>query len=150
MRTITSQIFSVMYYTAPVWLTTKLNRPNLWRIESSFYTSLRISIKDFKKTMSKEIINKTTKRMSPRTCMKYSSPILAMKIIRDAASTTLYKKIMANSYQERREPFIIYTYDGSIQFKAYIWTHYLQTLEKEDFQSWINLLMKEIKFPWTT
>lgn len=136
-RIITSQIFSVLYYASPVWLTTELARPHLKRIESSHYASLRIGIKDFRRTISKETINQITKRMPPQRWMMYSSTILAMKIIRDASPTLLYQKIMANSFQERRKPFIIYTYDGSHNKHG-----------KKGFHNWINLPMKKIKFPW--
>jgi len=60
-----------------------------------------------------------------------------IQIIWDAAHTTLYQKIMTNSYQERRKPFIIYTYDGSHNKHG-----------KKGFHNWIILPMKQINFPW--
>jgi len=136
-RIITSQVFPVIYYAAPVWLTTELNYKNLKRVETFHYSTLRIGIKDFKKNVSRNTIDKLTNRMPPRTSMRYSSAGTAIKIIRDNLPSKLHHKIMLNSYQQRRRPNCIYTYDSSHNKHG-----------RRGFHNWINFVLKEIKFPW--
>jgi len=50
LRIITLQIFLVLYYPAPIWLTTELSCRNLRRLESVHYSTLRLGIKDLKKS----------------------------------------------------------------------------------------------------
>jgi len=68
--------------------TIELSCKNIKRIETSHYSR----IKDFKKTISRECITSITKRMPPKTWMKYYATKLAIKIIRDAAPTNLHQK----------------------------------------------------------
>jgi len=69
--------------------------------------------------------------------MKYLCSSSGIKIIRDSAPSTLYNKIMENSYQERRRQSNIYTYDA-----------YHNKHGKKGYHNWINLILKQIKFPW--
>jgi len=69
--------------------------------------------------------------------MKYCATDLAIKIIRDAAPTDLYQRILHNAYQERRKPHFLFTYDGSHNKYG-----------KKGFHNWINLPLKEVNFPW--
>jgi len=52
-------------------------------LESSHFSALRVGIKDFKRTVNREVISNITKSMQPRTWMKYCSTNLVIKIIRD-------------------------------------------------------------------
>jgi len=133
---ITSQIFSIIYYAAPVWLTSELGYNNLKRIEPIHYSTLRIGLKDFKKSQSREKINLDTKRMPPQTWMLFCTASTAMKIIRDEAPSNLHNKIMANAYKVRRKENFIYTYDNSHN-----------KLRKKGFHNWINHILRRIKFP---
>jgi len=119
------------------FLSTELSRHNFNRIESIHYNTLRIAIKDRRKRVCGEVINKITSRMPPRTWMKYISSSTAIKIIRDAAPTSLYQKLMKNSYQERRKQSSMYTFDASHNKHG-----------KKGYHNWINLMLKLIKFPW--
>jgi len=101
------------------------------------YAALRLSMKDFKKNLSRERINTLTKRMPPKTWMKYSSASLVIKILRDATPTSIHDKIMQNAYRENRKPLFIYTFDSSHNKHG-----------KKGFHNWINFVLKQIKFPW--
>jgi len=101
------------------------------------YEALRLSMKDFKKTIKRDGINIFTKRMPPKAWMKYSPASLAIKIIRDETPTLLHDKIVQNAYQENRKPPFIYTFDASHNKRR-----------KKGFHNWINFILKQIKFPW--
>jgi len=136
-KVVTSQVFSILYYASPVWLTTELTRKNVNRVESMHYSALRLVIKDYKRKINREKINQLTKRMPPKTWMKYGAANLAIKIIRDQTPSVLYAKIIKNSYFEPRKPNLMYTYDSSHNKHG-----------KRGYHNWINIVLRQIKFPW--
>jgi len=138
LRVVTSQVFSILYYASPVWLTTELSCKNMRRVESMHFSALRLAIKDYKRSINRDNITRQTKRMTPTSWMKYSSASMAIKIIRDQLPNLLHRKIMGNAYQEARKPHQLYTYDSSHNKHG-----------KKGFHNWINTIFKEIKFPWT-
>jgi len=137
LRVVTSQVFSILYYASPLWLTSELSSRNMSRIESMHFTALRLALKDHKKIMHRSDITKNTKRMNPKSWMKYGAASMAIKILRDQCPHSLYGKIMRNAYQEQRKPKQIYTFDASHNKHG-----------KKGFHNWLNIVLKEIKFPW--
>jgi len=131
LKVVTSQVFSILYYSSQVWLTTELSSKNLRKLESMHYAALRLSMKDYKKSINRDRINQLTKRMPPKAWMNYSAASLAIKIIRVETPTLLYDKIMQNAYQENRKPTFVYTFDASHNKHG-----------KKGFHNWINLILK--------
>jgi len=136
-KVVTSQVFSILFYSSPVWQTTELSRKNLNRLESMHFSALRLVIKDYRNNINREKITQLTNRMPPKTWMKYGAANLAIKIIRDQTPTILCEKLMKNSYLEPRKPQVLYTYDSSHNKHG-----------KKGYHNWITLIMKQIRFPW--
>jgi len=44
LRVITSQVFSILLYASPVWLTTELSSKNLRKMDSMHYSALRLAV----------------------------------------------------------------------------------------------------------
>jgi len=137
LRVVTSQVFSIIYYASPLWLTSELSSRNISRVESMHFTALRLALKDHKRRMNRNNITIRTRRMNPKSWMKYAAASTAIKILRDQLPLSLYGKIMRNAYQEARKPKQIYTYDASHNKHG-----------KKGFHNWINHVLREVKFPW--
>jgi len=101
------------------------------------FTALRLALKDHKRRMNRNNITIRTRRMNPKSWMKYAAASTAIKILRDQLPLSLYGKIMRNAYQEARKPKQIYTYDASHNKHG-----------KKGFHNWINHVLREVKFPW--
>lgn len=134
---ITSQVFSILLYASPVWLTTELSSKNMRKIGSMHYSALRLAVKNIKKSLNRKRIDELTNRMTPRTWMKYSSASMAIKIIRDQTPSVMFSKLMKNAFQEQRWPNFVYKYDSSHNKHG-----------KKGFHNWINFIPKLVKFPW--
>jgi len=137
LRILTAQVFSILYYSCVVWLTPCLSSSNMKKVERLHYTSLRVALKDRKRRLNREKIDALTKRMPPRTWMKYSSTSFFIKIVRDCMPTRLKSQIMSNSYQERRKPGLLFSRDTSSNKNG-----------QKAIQNWIGTFLRDINFNW--
>jgi len=109
----TSQIFSTMYYAAPVWLNCTLGH-KLWKkIDSFHYRVMRVAIQDFKGKKKRKVIDSLCKRATPRMWSNYISASTAIKIIRDKEPKRLLDSINTSMVIERRRPRNGRFFDGS-------------------------------------
>jgi len=69
--------------------------------------------------------------------MKYSASNIDVKTVRRLAPTSLCSKLAINSYQQRRKPNTISTYDTSDNKDG-----------KKGYHSWINLILTHVKLLW--
>jgi len=67
-----SHQLSVLYYVSPVWLIQHLSAPEIQKLESVHYRSLRLIIKDFNQRIRREWVSALTQRQPPAN--RESSP----------------------------------------------------------------------------
>jgi len=137
LRILTAQVFSILYYGCPVWLTPSLSRHNFKRIERMHYTALRVAIKDRRKRVNREKIDSITKRMPPHSWMKYSSTSTFIKINRDEMPTRLRQNLSKNTFQERRKPGRLYSRDTSTCKNG-----------QKSMKNWIGTFLRQLNFDW--
>jgi len=136
-RVLTAQVFSILYYSCQVWLTRVLSIKNLKRIERIHYAALRIAMNDRKKRLNRGYIDRSTRRMSPSTWMKYASTSFFIRITRDCMPTRLREKVLKNSYTERRNPQQLFSRDVSSSMNG-----------RKSMCNWIGNFLRQIDFKW--
>jgi hypothetical protein len=109
----TSQIFSTIYYAAPVWLNNTLGHKLWTKINSFHYRVMRVACNDFKRRKKKEVIDSLCKRATPKMWSQFVSSSIAMKIIREGSPVYLSNAILEHMVIERRKPRNGRFFDGS-------------------------------------
>ena len=104
LKIITAQLFSILYYCAPVWLHTGLRYDLRRLVESMHFKVLRIAIKDHKNQLSKHVVTKRCRRACPDQWGQYLSASTLIKIMRDKTPVKLYNLLEKEMYTERRKP----------------------------------------------
>jgi len=107
------------------------------KVEGCHYRALRISLKDVRQRMSRDRITQLTKRMPPKTWMRYAACSLAMKIWQHGKPDGL-QSIFENTFRKSRFMGRLYGYDSSS-------TKIGRCITK----NWIGSTLGMIKQPWT-
>jgi len=134
---VTAQVLSVLYYGCQIWLTPHLLKSEMKKVEGCHYRALRISLKDVRQRMSRDRITQLTKRMPPKTWMRYAACSLAMKIWQHGKPEGL-QSIFENTFRKGRSVGRLYGYDSSA-------TKIGRCVTK----NWIVSTLSMIKQPWT-
>jgi len=97
-----AQIYSTLYYAAPIWLN-KMLTSNLWtKLRSAHYRVLRAAVRDYKKRKNMTDLNKDCKRATPKMWSNYIITSTVIKSIRDGFPKYLKSKLETTLYTERR------------------------------------------------
>jgi len=136
LKVATAQIFSILYYAAPVWLNKTLTA-RLWtKLRSVHYRVLRAATRDYKKRKHREELDKNCKRATPKMWSGYITSSTAIKIVRDRYPKYLVESLEKTYYNERRRPNEGKFYDAS---KGKVGRHKLENrLEMMDGLKWVS------------
>jgi len=134
---VTAQVLSVLYYGCQIWLTPNLLKSEMRKAEGCHYRALRISLKDVRQRMSRDRITLLTKRMPPKTWMRYAACSLAIKI-RLSGKPDGLQSIFDNTFGKSRSVGRLFGYDNSS-------TKVGRCITK----NWIGSTLGMIKQPWT-
>jgi hypothetical protein len=134
---ITSQYLSIVYYAAPVWITS-LSSATWNRINSAHYRALRAAIGDHRKRVKKKRVDldKECRRASPQEWAKY---IIASTVIKlyDRSDTNIANVLRTSAYINDRNPY-----------KAkFIDTSRLQ-IGRQSLPNRIGAIFSKITFDW--
>jgi len=110
---VTAQVMSVLYYGCQVWLTPNLLRSEMKKVEGCHYRALRISLNDFRQRVNRERINQITKRMPPKTWMRYAMCSLAIKVWLHGKPDGLRQTMFTNTFRKNRHVGRLFGYDSS-------------------------------------
>jgi len=104
LKVATAQLFSIIYYAAPVWLNKTLTS-DLWRkLKSLHYRILRAAKKDYKRVIPNQLLDKECKRATPKMWSEYATTTMAIKVLRDRSPFQLFNHLNENLYIQRRKP----------------------------------------------
>jgi len=79
-KIITSHYFGMLYYASPVWLN-EVTSARIWRILNTLhYKGLRTACRDFRKSKSRDELDKLFNRATPNKWMHYSNSKLALQL----------------------------------------------------------------------
>lgn len=113
LRVAIAQIYSIMYYAAPVWLNVTLKSAYWLRLRTLHYRVLRAAVKDFKRRRPNRELDKVCQRATPRMWSHYATSSLVIKTLRDRSPQFLTEEIMTNLYTIRRRPNSARFFDNS-------------------------------------
>jgi len=136
---VTSQVFSVLYYASPVWLTPSVSSRIIKEVEKIHFKMLRVVVRDYKQRMSRESISKITQRLPPRIWLRFAAATTLMKIWFNNDPEGLRSSAFANTYTRRRREGLLYGFDDS--------TH---KVGKQITRNWCGSVLSEVKVPWTS
>ena len=113
LKIVTSQVFGLLYYGAPVWLLPTLEQP-LWKlINSVHYKALRLVYNDHIGVTPRWKLSSELKRATPREWSKYCTANTVIKVLRNKLPVNLYTQLNETLFFERRRPGIAKFYDSS-------------------------------------
>jgi len=135
---VTSQVLSVLYYAAPVWLTPHLQGPEIRKIESLHFRSLRIVIRDYRQRVHREWVTASTRRIPPRLWLKFAAASLALKTWTTQTPRNLFASMFSNTYSKNRSPGLLYAFDAS-----------KSSIGRSSTRNWIGMTLGQIKIRWT-
>jgi len=134
---VTAQIFSILYYACCVWLTPTLNKKLLGSIESLHYRALRLIIRDFRNKVSRDDVTKRTKRLPPDKWAKFALSSLFLNMYGSGGPLSSLERISRNTYQKRRKPGFMFSYDSS-----------RTKLGKQMTKNWLGSAINDLPHPW--
>jgi len=135
---VTAQVFSILYYACCVWLTPSLSRKMFGTIESLHYRALRLIIRDYRQKISRDVVTRRTKRLPPDKWAKFSLASLFLNMCRNGKPSNLLQQMSLNTYQKRRKPGFVYSYDSS-----------RSKIGKQMTKNWLGSAINELPSPWS-
>jgi len=135
---VTAQALSLLYYGSAVWLTPGLKKANLKTVESLHYRCVRLVVRDYRKRISREVIDKVTKRLPPRLWIEYSICSLYINARMCNYPPKLLNEVSSNLYTQRRQEGRLYGYN-SARCRA----------TNQRTRNWIGPVLNKITTPWT-
>jgi len=135
---ITSQVFSVLYYASPVWLTPSVESRVLKEVEKIHFKALRLVTRDYKQRTSRDYISKVTQRLPPRLWLRFAAASTIMKIWFNGAPARLKSDAFTNTFTKRRHDGLLFGFDDST-FKV----------GKQITKNWCGSVLSEVKTTWT-
>jgi len=133
----TSLLFSKLFYAFEIWSYNILSHESKRILDSFYYKTCRVIIKDFNCEMSRENINVQVKRATPN---EFSNFCLARSIIIgfNCNASPIQEICKENSYLINRKPGQLFFYDSS-----------RVRIEKNSIKNRITDVFKAINFPWS-
>jgi len=135
---VTAQALSILYYGSVVWLTPGLRKTQLKALESMHYRCLRLVIRDFRRKVSRHIIDKITKRLPPTTWMDYSICSLYINAKMTGQPSGMIMEIESNLYTKRRHEGRLFGFDNSRSKSS-----------RQRTRNWLGQSLARITTPWT-
>jgi len=136
---VTSQVFSVLYYASPVWLTPSTSSRIIKEIERIHFKTLRIVVRDYKQRMNKDLISRATQRLPPKIWLRFAAATTLMKIWFNNAPERLRSAVFVNTYAKNRSEGLLFGFDNS-NYKV----------GKQITKNWSGSVLAEVKVPWTS
>jgi len=133
---VTSQVFGVLYYAAACWLTPNLSNVNFRKLNKIHYAACRIICNDWRKIWSKDSLNQATKRLPPKTWLKYNAASFIVKVTRDESPSVICADIEANLYHNPRH------------LNPKLRDLSRRKIGKNCLQNWTGQIMNQIDFKW--
>lgn len=138
MTIVTSQVFSILYYASPVWLTPAVSKQTIKEVEKLHFKSLRIVTRDYRQRTSREEITRATQRLPPRLWLRFAAATTLMKIWFNNRPAKLRQNVFENTFVKRRQDGLLFGFDNS--------TH---KIGKQVTKNWCGSVLSEVKIPWT-
>jgi len=135
---VTSQVFSVLYYASPVWLTPTTSSSITKEVERIHFKTLRVVVRDYKQRMNKDLISRTTQRLPPKIWLRFAAATTLMKIWFNNAPERLRSEVFVNTYAKNRSEGLLFGFDNS-NYK----------IGKQITKNWSGSVLAEVKVPWT-
>jgi len=109
------------------------------KLESLHFRSLRLVIRDHKQQVYREWVTASTRRIPPRSWLKFGAAILDLKTWgNNTPWANLYDSMLVNQYSKNRSPGLLFGYDPS-----------KSTIGRAATRNWIGLAIGQIKQEWT-
>jgi len=103
-KIVTTHMFGLVYYAAPVWLS-ELTSSKSWKIlESIHYKALRILVNDYQNTWSRATLYAVLDRAQPRQWMEYCNSKTAIQLMTMEKGPPLATKLISQRYSNDRLP----------------------------------------------
>jgi len=136
---VTAQVFSILYYASPVWLTPSIGREVMKDVESLHFKALRMITLDYKRRRSKEWLTNRTQRLSPNLWLRFAAAKLMMKIWSTGTPLRLRNEAFANTFTKSCKEGFLFGYDSSTY-----------KVGKQETKNWCGSILSGIKVPWTS
>jgi len=101
LQVISSHYFARLYYGSEVWFPCS-SAKHKKMIASAHYYALRLVVKDFKSKMSRDQINRITKRASPQELMDFKISKLLISVCNNSEPFALFSDLLLHVLPERR------------------------------------------------
>jgi len=134
----TAQALSILYYGASVWLTPALIKTQLRRVERLHYKCVRLVVKDYRRKMSRSVIDKKTGRLAPSQWAMFSLSKLFINMRINQQPKQLLDDSSKNLYVKSRQPGLLFSYDDS-----------KSKMGSQQTCNWIGKCLANIAEPWT-
>jgi len=138
LNVVTAQVFSILYYASPAWLTPAIGRAEMDNIERIHFKALRVVTKDFKQRQSRSSISTRTNRLPPRLWSTFASASVLMKTWHSGIPVSLRRSFFENTYSTRRYPGLLSGFDSS-----------RHKVSKQSTNNWCGGVLSQVKVPWT-
>jgi len=104
-RVVTSHVYGILYYSAPVWLTEQTKNEHWRLLNSVHYRALRVGIGDYTNKVSRHDLDLNLKRVNPHQWMAYCCSKLAI-VLTNLKNTgpRMSKKLQERIYVNDRTP----------------------------------------------
>ena len=102
LKVLTSQFFGTLYYAISVWINL-LSFKSWRRLESLHYRALRAVHRDFRCALSKQTLNKMSKRATPRQWANYITTSEVIKLF-NTSDARIVQDLRSNVYINDRKP----------------------------------------------
>jgi len=136
LKVATCQLYSILYYAAPVWMNKTLSAKQWTKLRSVHYRILRAATRDYKRKKHRHELDKKCQRATPTMWSNYIIASTAIKIKRDRYPVYLCENLERTFYTERRRPTVGKFYDASRGKKG---RHKLENrLQMMDNISWLQ------------
>jgi len=134
----TTQVFSILYYASPVWLTPSTESRVLKEVEKIHFKALRVVTRDYKQRISKDHISKVTQRLPPKLWLRFAAASTVMKMWFNGTPVRLRSEAFCNTFTKRRMEGLLFGYDDSTY-----------KVGKQITRNWCGSVVAEVKTPWT-
>jgi len=135
---VTSQALSVLYYASVVWLTPHIAKTLLKLVERMHYRCVRLIVRDYRQRVSREVIDKATKRLPPNLWAKYAGCSMMMNLRMQGQPIRMLTDLNTNLYTKGRKEGRLYGFDSS-----------KSKLGKQMTRNWIGHVLGTVDEPWT-
>lgn len=136
LQVVTSHYYSRLYYGCEVWYNClKQNLKN--KIAAVHYFPLRLSLNDFRRSMSYKQLSTRCKRASPQELVDFRVAKIVVSICNNADPFTLFQDLLANAHYSNRLPLRPNFFDYS-----------RLRIGRQSLQNRVSNIMSRLNFDW--